>query len=172
MHSDLWIADSSCLTNCDSIPTFNPSSSSTFISQNTTFSITYGSGNAAGSLGQDIVQMAGFSVNNQVFATCDTVSQGLLNEPVSGLLGLAFSTISSAGVVPFWETLVTGGAWDAPVMAFQLTRYVPCLHAVPLIHILVDSSTMITQTSRNLEALSLWVRHIHLLLIIYSLPLV
>lgn len=67
--------------------------------------------------------MAGFSVPNQIFATCDTVSSGLLQNPVSGLLGLAFSTIASSKAVPFWQTLASAGAWDAPVMAFHLTRY-------------------------------------------------
>lgn len=67
--------------------------------------------------------MAGFSVSNQVFGVCDQVSDGLLNSPVSGLLGLAFQTIASSGASPLWETLASSGAWDQPLMAFQLTRY-------------------------------------------------
>lgn len=68
--------------------------------------------------------MAGFSVSNQTFAVCDMISPGLLSPPVSGLLGLAWKSIAASGTVPFWQTLVAGGAWDAPVMAFHLTRYV------------------------------------------------
>jgi cathepsin D len=68
--------------------------------------------------------MAGFSVPNQVFAVCNQVSDGLLTSPVSGLLGLAFQTIASSKAVPFWQTLVSSGAWDSPVMAFYLSRYV------------------------------------------------
>ncbi|KAG6898298.1 hypothetical protein C0992_011889 [Termitomyces sp. T32_za158] len=81
------------------------------------------SGQASGRLGSDVVQMAGFSVPNQTFAICDNVSQGLLSNPVSGLLGLAFQTIASSGAVPFWQTLAASGAWDSPLMAFHLTRY-------------------------------------------------
>ncbi|KAF9482635.1 aspartic peptidase A1 [Pholiota conissans] len=121
--ADLWLADSECQTGCESVPTFNPSSSSSYKNQSTAFSITYGSGQAAGFLGKDIVQMAGFSVENQVFAVCDQVSSGLLNDPVSGLLGLAFKSIASSGAQPFWETLVTNNAWDSPLMSFQLTRF-------------------------------------------------
>ncbi|KAF8972676.1 aspartic peptidase A1 [Flammula alnicola] len=121
--ADLWIADSACITGCESVPTFDSASSSTFHNQSTSFSITYGSGRAAGSLGSDVVQMAGFSVANQVFALCNLVSSGLLNNPVSGLLGLAFQTIASSKATPLWETLVTSGAWDSPLMAFQLTRF-------------------------------------------------
>ncbi|KAF5328166.1 hypothetical protein D9619_013433 [Psilocybe cf. subviscida] len=121
--ADLWVADSACLVGCADVPTFNPSSSSSFKNQTVTFSITYGSGQAAGWLGSDIVQMAGFSVRNQIFAICNQVSRGLLSSPVSGLLGLGFQTIASSGAEPFWETLVSNGAWDEPLMAFQLTRY-------------------------------------------------
>jgi len=73
---------------------------------------------------KDTIQMAGFSVNNQVFAVCNQVSEGLLNDPVSGLLGLAWQQIASSGASPFWETLANGGAWDSPVMAFHLSRFV------------------------------------------------
>ncbi|KAF4610939.1 hypothetical protein D9613_006752 [Agrocybe pediades] len=121
--ADLWVADSSCVTGCATVPTFNPASSSTFQNESTPFAITYGSGQAAGSLGSDTVQMAGFSVQNQIFALCDQVSSGLLTSPVSGLLGLAFQSIASSKAKPFWQTLVSSGAWDSPLMAFQLTRY-------------------------------------------------
>jgi hypothetical protein len=86
------------------------------------FSIQYGTGEAAGTLGQDTIQMAGFSVADQVFAVCDQVSSGLLNNPVSGLMGMAWNTIASSGATPFWQTLAASNAWDSPVMGFQLTR--------------------------------------------------
>ncbi|KAJ3537142.1 hypothetical protein NMY22_g5721 [Coprinellus aureogranulatus] len=120
--ADLWVAGENC-TSCGDVSTFDPSSSSSFQNQSTPFSITYGSGEAAGFLAQDVVQMAGFQVENQVFAICDEVSSGLLTEPVSGLLGLAFQTIASSKAPPFWETLASEDAWDSPIMAFHLTRY-------------------------------------------------
>ena len=118
------MADADCLTGCNGIPTFDAGGSSTFVNLSTSFQITYGSGEAVGTLGQDVVQMAGFSVSNQVFATCDLVSSGLLSSPVSGLMGLAFQTIAASKATPFWQTLVSQGAWDEPVMAFYLSRYV------------------------------------------------
>jgi cathepsin D len=121
---DLWLADAECLTGCSGIPTFDAGGSSTFVNLSTAFQIVYGSGQAVGTLGQDVVQMAGFSVSNQVFATCDLVSSGLLSTPVSGLMGLAFQTIAASKATPFWQTLVSSGAWDEPVMAFYLSRYV------------------------------------------------
>ncbi|KAK7466332.1 hypothetical protein VKT23_005058 [Stygiomarasmius scandens] len=122
--ADLWVADSDCLTGCGDIPTFDSSGSSTFKNLSTPFSITYGSGAAAGQLAQDTIQMAGFSVEQQTFAVCDQISSGLLTSPVSGLLGLGFQSIASSDATPFWQTLVENGAWDEPLMTFQLTRYV------------------------------------------------
>jgi cathepsin D len=122
--SDLWVAGAGCTTNCESVATFDSSASTSFTNKSTPFSITYGSGAAAGVLGQDSVQMAGFTVANQIFAVCDKVSSGLVNSPVSGLLGLAFQTIASSGATPFWQTLVQNGAWDSPLMSFQLSRYI------------------------------------------------
>ncbi|KAH6916102.1 endopeptidase [Coprinopsis sp. MPI-PUGE-AT-0042] len=121
--ADLWVAGSECSTGCSNVPLFDPSSSSTFQNESSAFSITYGSGQAIGFLAQDAVQMAGFEVSNQVFAVCEQVSDGLLTTPVSGLLGLAFASIASTRATPFWETLVENGAWDEPVMAFHLTRF-------------------------------------------------
>ncbi|KAA1468887.1 acid protease [Dentipellis sp. KUC8613] len=121
--ADLWLADSACVTGCTNVPTFNPESSSSYRNLSTAFSITYGSGKASGVLATDVVQMAGFQVENQVFGVCDVVSQGLLNAPVSGLIGLAFEALASSGATPFWENLLQKNVWDQPVMAFQLARY-------------------------------------------------
>lgn len=122
--ADLWVADVSCTVDCSRVAVFDATSSSSFKNLSQPFSITYGSGEAAGSLGQDVVQMAGFSVSNQVFATVDQVSSGLLTSPVSGLLGLGWQTISSSGYAPLWQTLVSSGAWTDPLMSFQLTRFI------------------------------------------------
>ncbi|KAI0369096.1 acid protease [Pilatotrama ljubarskyi] len=123
--SDLWIAASDGVsTNQDGIPTFDSSASSTFTDLNTSFSINYGSGAARGTLGKDVVQFAGFEVQSQTFGVVNQVSSGLLNEPVSGLMGLGFASIAASGATPFWQTLVENdGTLDSPLMAFQLTRY-------------------------------------------------
>ncbi|KAI0793728.1 aspartic peptidase domain-containing protein [Fomes fomentarius] len=129
--SDLWLAASDGLTTTtDSIPTFNPNASSTFEDLSQTFSISYGSGAARGTLGQDIVQMAGFQVSSQTFGVVTQVSKNLLISPVSGLLGLAFESIASSGATPFWQALANqAGTLDEPLMAFQLTRFVDVANA-------------------------------------------
>jgi cathepsin D len=65
--ADLWLASSACTEGCNGFPTFDSSTSSSFSSTGSPFSVTYGSGKASGSLGTDVVQMAGFKVSKQVF---------------------------------------------------------------------------------------------------------
>ncbi|KAF9526092.1 aspartic peptidase A1 [Crepidotus variabilis] len=122
--ADLWVAGDRCDQGCESVERYKSTESSTFKNGTTSFKIQYGSGAAVGSLGTDIVQMAGFAVKNQVFAVCNEVSENLLTNPVSGLMGLAFRAIASSKAMPFWQTLVMSGAWDQPLMAFHLTRFV------------------------------------------------
>ncbi|KAI8996627.1 acid protease [Trametes punicea] len=123
--SDLWLAASDGVsTSSNGIPTFDPSASSTFTETNTTFSISYGSGSARGTLGKDVVQFAGFEVDSQTFGVVTQASQGLLNSPVSGLMGLGFASIAASGATPFWQALVENGkTLDSPLMAVQLTRF-------------------------------------------------
>jgi len=122
--SDLWLASSTCYTGCRNVPTFNAASSSTFKNLTTAFAIRYGSGQAAGELVSDSVQMAGFQVTGQTFALADQVSANLLSSPISGLMGLGWSTIASSRATPFWETLARGSQWSEPVMSFFLTRFI------------------------------------------------
>ncbi|KAH9931920.1 acid protease [Fomitopsis serialis] len=100
------------------------SASSTFKSLNQSFSITYDSGEAEGTLAQDSVQMAGFEVNSQVFATVTEVSSNVLNAPVSGLMGLAWQAIASSGATPFWQALAgSNTTLTDGLFGVQLTRY-------------------------------------------------
>ncbi|KAG8854472.1 hypothetical protein FRB96_007534 [Tulasnella sp. 330] len=121
--ADLWIASSNCYAGCEDVTLFDYQGSSSFTNLSTAFSIKYGTGAASGNLGSDLVQMAGFGVSGQTFGVCNQVTQNLLKDPVSGLMGLAFSTLSTSKTMPFWETLASEGAWDEPLMAFHLTSF-------------------------------------------------
>ncbi|KAL6299535.1 aspartic peptidase domain-containing protein [Sparassis latifolia] len=134
--ADLWLAGDTTNGSASNVPSgiplFDPSASSTFQSLGKAFEIQYQSGTALGVLGQDTVQMAGFQVSAQEFAVVTEVSQGMLNAPVSGLMGLAWQQIASSGATPFWEALQqTSGALSEPLMAFQLTRFDNNTRVVP-----------------------------------------
>ncbi|GJJ11469.1 hypothetical protein Clacol_005702 [Clathrus columnatus] len=134
--SDLWLVGDD--GNCDICDDngggdgsggFTASASSTFRNLSEPFRITYGSGEATGTLGQDIVTMAGFQVNGQTFAVCNDMSSNLLFEPVMGLMGLAFQSIATSRAYPFWQTLAQAGALTESLFSFFLTRFAGDTHA-------------------------------------------
>ncbi|KAJ9091199.1 hypothetical protein QFC19_009195 [Naganishia cerealis] len=92
-------------------------------SANQVFNITYGSGDADGYLATDTVTMGGYTVPNQVLGVVSSASDNLLQQPYSGLMGLAFETLASSGAMPFWEGLVTSNQWPMPAMGFYMARY-------------------------------------------------
>ena len=50
------------------------------------------------------------------------VTTGLLEGSLSGIIGLAFTAISSSGATPFWETLISNNQLSSPEMSFWLSR--------------------------------------------------
>ena len=50
------------------------------------------------------------------------MTTGLVNAPVSGLMGLAFETISSIGATPFWQAVTNNNLLSSPEMSFWLAR--------------------------------------------------
>lgn len=103
---------------------FESTKSTSFTNLSTAFEITYDSGEAAGYLGKDTVQLAGFEVKAQTFAVVDEVSSGVLTTPVSGLIGMAWQSIASSGATPFWQALAeANGTLSENVFGVQLTRY-------------------------------------------------
>ena len=50
------------------------------------------------------------------------MTTGLVNAPVSGLMGLAFEALASTGATPFWETLTSSKLISNPEMSFYLAR--------------------------------------------------
>ncbi|KAG0705619.1 acid protease [Suillus ampliporus] len=121
--SDMWVASSTCQSMCAGTGNFDSTKSSTFKNLTQDFTVTYGSGHAAGTLGQDVVQMAGFTISDQEFAVVTSTSANFLQNPVTGIFGLAWQSLASSGAIPFWQALASNGQWSQPLMAFQLTRF-------------------------------------------------
>jgi len=63
--------------------------------------------------------MGGFTAS-QTFLSVDAMTTGLVDAPVSGLIGLAFQSIASTGATPFW--LAVTSLFSAPEMSFWLAR--------------------------------------------------
>ena len=153
ISSDLWVTATNCQqlgstqnpsvgnTNsssytgtCTTGNSFNTASSSTYKPVSRQFSVTYGSGQVAGALASDHVEMGGFTVENQVFGLVDQMTVDLTTGTVAGILGLAFQSLANSGASPWWQTIQKGGQWDEPVMSFFLTRSVsPSARILPVL---------------------------------------
>ncbi|CDO69168.1 hypothetical protein BN946_scf185042.g70 [Trametes cinnabarina] len=126
--SDLWVAVNDCFS-CGQTPTFDPTQSSTLqavtSSTGSTQEVTirYGSGSVQGTLAQDTVSMAGFTVNPQTLLLVDRMTSGLLDGDVSGIMGLAFQALASTNAVPFWQALASDGQFASPEISFWLARH-------------------------------------------------
>jgi cathepsin D len=70
LSRDMWIASSACHSTCAGTGNFDSTKSSTFKNTNKSFSVTYNKGYAEGTMGQDVVQMAGFTISDQEFGKC------------------------------------------------------------------------------------------------------
>ena len=54
---------------------------------------------------------------------CDQISDRLLTQPLSGLVGLALQALLFSGAMPFWQALYEGNAFDGPLIAIYLTHF-------------------------------------------------
>ena len=122
--ADLWLLSTECtLDTCSGLDKFDPTSSSTYKNGSTGFSIAYGSGDAQGHLGADTVTLGGFSVQGQTFGVVNTMSAGLVDSPLSGLMGLGFKSLTVTGTTPWWMSLAGTSAWSEPLFGFYMRRY-------------------------------------------------
>ncbi|VDL82381.1 unnamed protein product [Nippostrongylus brasiliensis] len=84
---------------------FVPVKSSTFMKSNRRWRIQYGTGDARGILGTDVVRFGGEDENQLVvphttFGLAQHVSSDFKDDPTDGILGLAFTSLAEEDVVP------------------------------------------------------------------------
>ncbi|KAG2037516.1 aspartic peptidase domain-containing protein [Suillus americanus] len=121
--SDLWVATTSC-TSCGSdIPEFDPSKSSTYKATSSQLEIDYGSGSAQGIVAQDSVTFGSFEMSQEILGVTN-ITSGLIDDGLSGIMGLGFASISALQTTPFWEALYNANDLAEPLFSFYLERYV------------------------------------------------
>ncbi|CAG7851023.1 SubName: Full=Related to aspartic peptidase A1-Laccaria bicolor {ECO:0000313/EMBL:CCA76545.1} [Serendipita indica DSM 11827] len=87
------------------------------------------SGSVSGRTGSDVVELGGYTINDQVIGIVDQAQRAMPGS-VEGLMGFAFGTISKAGGTPWWLRVIagdandTGGTPDGRVMSFWFSRYI------------------------------------------------
>ncbi|KAI0368282.1 acid protease [Pilatotrama ljubarskyi] len=120
--SDLWVPSSSCRSStCSSKKKYTASSSSTSSKKSGTFQIEYGDGSTvSGPVYTDTVNVAGVTVKNQYFSPVTTLSSSFADDPIDGLLGLAYPAISNLNENPFFNTAIEQNAVSEGVFGFKL----------------------------------------------------
>ncbi|KAI0782433.1 aspartic protease [Irpex lacteus] len=120
--ADLWVPSSSCTSStCSGKSKYTASSSSTSSKKNGSFSIEYGDGSTvSGPIYTDTVSVAGLTVTGQYFSPVTTLSSSFSGDPIDGILGLAFPSISNLGQNPFFDTAINQGKVSAGAFGFKL----------------------------------------------------
>ncbi|KAJ6536359.1 acid protease [Mycena capillaripes] len=120
--SDLWIPSSSCTSStCSSKSKYKASSSSTGVKKSGTFEIQYGDGSTvSGPVYTETVTVAKITATKQYFSPVTTLSSSFADDPIDGILGLAFPAISNLNENPFFVTANDAGSTDANQFGFYL----------------------------------------------------
>lgn len=102
---------------------YDRSASSTSKSLSTPWSIQYGKGSASGHLVMDRVQLADKATSQFTFAEATQWSDDFESRelPLDGLLGLAFSSVSSANALTLLDKLKEDGVISSRKFSFYLT---------------------------------------------------
>ncbi|XP_020836058.1 gastricsin-like [Phascolarctos cinereus] len=121
--SNLWVNSIYCKSEaCTTHSQFNPDDSSTFSTDDQTFSIEYGSGSLTGFFGYDTVTIQGLSISNQEFGLSETEpGSTFVYAEFDGILGLAYPSISAGDATTVMEGLLDEDLLSDPVFAFYLS---------------------------------------------------
>ncbi|KAI0650082.1 acid protease [Trametes meyenii] len=102
--SDLWVPSSAC-KDCQSKNRYNSASSSTSREVPGKFNIEYGDGSSSsGPIYTDTVTVGGIKATGQYLAAVTTESSEFEEDPINGLMGMAFPALSNLGQDPFFVT--------------------------------------------------------------------
>ncbi|KAL8178976.1 UNVERIFIED_CONTAM: hypothetical protein K2H54_058229 [Gekko kuhli] len=121
--SNLWVPSVYCQSQaCTNHPLFNPSQSSTYSTNDQTFSLQYGTGSLTGIFGYDTVTIQGISITNQQFGLSETEpGTNFVYAQFDGILGLAYPAISAGGATTVVQGLMQENLLNSPVFSFYLS---------------------------------------------------
>jgi len=118
--ADLWVPSATCTSAaCQNHQKYDSSQSSSYVADGTTFSIQYGTGSMDGIVSQDVVQIGDLQVTTK-FGEANTEADFFQQTTFDGILGMAYSAISSEQVPTPFETMVSQGVVDDAVFSFYL----------------------------------------------------
>ncbi|KAJ7635309.1 acid protease [Roridomyces roridus] len=120
--SDLWFPNAECSSStCSPKSKYDADSSSTSDSKSGSFSIQYGDGSTvSGPVFTDTVTVAGITAKTQTFSAVTTLSSSFADDPIDGILGMAYPSISNLNVDPFFVNANKAGSTGANQFGFYL----------------------------------------------------
>jgi len=117
-----WVFSSSCTDSvCKTHHTFDKSASSSYVSNASTFSVGYGSGDVQGDLGQDVFTIAGMDVTFS-FGTATKANESFASYPIDGILGLGRSHTAGWSIPSFMDVVASKKYLSSNIIGFSLSR--------------------------------------------------
>lgn len=109
---------------CTTHTRYNSTKSSTYIADGRAWSIRYGDGSTArGILASDTVDLGGLTILNQTINLATKESHSFDSDPIDGLLGLGFNSITTvSGVKTPVDNLIGQGLISSPVFSVWLGK--------------------------------------------------
>ncbi|KAJ6631027.1 aspartic peptidase domain-containing protein [Mycena sp. CBHHK59/15] len=126
---DFWVGSDTCKSlsggGCGNHTALGEASSSSFVNTKKTWSVTYGSGAAAGDLVQDTVILAGMKLENHVFGIAHNQSESFTKDrDADGLMGLGKAGLSNQNTPTPVESLAKAGLINAAITSYRLPRLI------------------------------------------------
>lgn len=123
--SNFWIPAKNCDTSCNGKAKYDSSKSSSYVANGQSWQIQYGSGDARGTLFQDLMTFGGIGENqlaipNTVIGQATHISADFAQDPTDGILGLAFQSLAVDNVVPPLQNAFAQGLLDQPLFSVYL----------------------------------------------------
>lgn len=121
--ADTWVPSSSCTTAaCMKHNRYNAASSaSSNVKEGATLNLQYGDGSTtSGSVYTDSVTVAGLTASNQAIGVATTLSSGFKSDPMDGIMGMGYESISQMKESPFFQTLMKQGKLSSAQFSFSL----------------------------------------------------
>jgi len=125
--ANLWVPDTTCAASCNGKRKFDSTRSQTYTRNGQSWSITYGTGSARGFLGVDTVRFGSVGTQQLVvptttFGQANSIAAFFAQDPIDGILGLAFQSLAVDNVVPPLINAINQGLLDAPIFTVYLQR--------------------------------------------------
>jgi len=125
--ANLWVPDTTCGASCNGKRKFDSAPSTTYTRDGQAWSITYGTGSARGFLGVDTVRFGGVGTTQLVvpttkFGQATSIAAFFAQDPIDGILGLAFQSLAVDNVVPPLLNANNQGLLDSSIFTVYLQR--------------------------------------------------